>query len=164
MFQESINRNSLDLAKEFADIEGVCFDAENVRLEGVYNDELSAFRARKIWKSTLAANFLLEDKEDFKFAVQQLEERKKFVLRCDFLTACARHAFWRLINNQTPEAQYIIETAHIAVSQLRNDDFIFAPDLAPKTDEPTILRSTRYLERPHGKKTLKSWLKKLLRL
>ena len=32
-------------------------------------------------------------------------ESKYFVLNCYFTSACGRYAFWRLINNQAPEAE-----------------------------------------------------------
>ena len=113
--------------------EGVCFDSENIALEGIYCDELSAHRAKKVWCEVLETSFLLDNGHDFKMLKLPNLENSKFVLKCTFHTACGRYAFWRLINHQTPEAQYVIETAHIPACDSRQCDFISAPDLSPKT-------------------------------
>ncbi len=48
-------------------------------------------------------------------------------------------SFWRLTNQQAPEAQYEIETAHIPDSASRHSDFISAPDMQPLTEQPLVL-------------------------
>ena len=107
---------SKDLRAETAAI-GVCFDQDEATLEGVYQDELSTYRAKKVWTETLETNFLLESDYDFIFKIVTSLDDGKFVLKCNFNTACGRYAFWRLTRNQAPEAQHQIETAHIPQKQ-----------------------------------------------
>lgn len=118
---------------------GVFFDPEEATLEGTYLDELSAFRAKRVWTETLETNFLLQPTLDFSFKVESDVESRKFVLRCDFSTACGRYAFWRLTRNQAPEAQYLIETAHIPQCESRHEDMLVAPDLKPVRYSPLVL-------------------------
>ena len=119
---------------------GVCYDGDNVRLEGLYPDELSAWRAKRVWKSALESYFLLECENDIEFDVQSDPTGSCYKLLCDFKTACARYAFWRITNGQTPEAQYLIETAHIPDCDARKYDFLTAADLRPtQKNEPTML-------------------------
>ncbi len=112
-------------------VQGVCFDPDGISLQGLYGDELSLFRARRIWSETLERTFLLEKKRDFEFQINKDYDSNRFGLKCTFVSACGRYAFWRLTNNQAPEAQYEIETAHIPDSLSRHDDFVTAPDLRP---------------------------------
>jgi hypothetical protein len=109
---------------------GVCFDPEEAVLEGTYLDELSAYRARRVWTETFETNFLLEPNHDFIFRVLSSLEGRKFVLKCDFATACGRYAFWRLTRNQAPEAQYLIETAHIPQADSRREETLHTADLS----------------------------------
>ena len=120
-------------------ISQVFFDADTLALFGSYIDELSAWRAKKTWTVTLERLFLLNDSTDFKLTIQKLPESERYVLRCEFLSACARYAFWRLTNHQTPEAQYIIETAHIPDSIHHHQEFLSVPDMRPVHEEPLIL-------------------------
>ncbi len=129
MAQEQFGHQPIELTDEFQWSEGVSYDPEHITLEGTYTDQLSAYRARKVWQETLEGNFLLESEHDFTLKVCSHAVEHRYVLRCDFLTACARYAFWRLTNNQAPEAQYIIETAHIPNGELRQDDLLEVPDL-----------------------------------
>lgn len=92
---------------------GVWFDAERLSLEGVYLDEVTAYRARRRWIAAFEAHFLLELKFDFRLEVVCDPHRDHFALRCTFLSACGRYAFWRLTHNQAPEVQAILETAHL---------------------------------------------------
>jgi hypothetical protein len=92
---------------------GVWFDAERLSLEGVYLDEVTAYRARRRWIAAFEAHFLLELKFDFRMEVVCDPQRDHFALRCTFLSACGRYAFWRLTHNQAPEAQAALETAHL---------------------------------------------------
>lgn len=115
----------------------ICFDPENILLEGWYRDELSAYRAKKIWQETLAHYFLLESDDDFDLTVDKIGGAYR--LSCGFYSACARYAFWRITNDQAPEAQYIIETAHIPQTESFNQEHISAPDMKPITDDPLIL-------------------------
>ncbi|MGI6524765.1 MAG: hypothetical protein ACOX2O_05650 [Bdellovibrionota bacterium] len=130
-------------------IDGVSFDTENITLHGIYSDELSAYRAKKMWIETFEDIFLLEQNHDISLSIHR-EEDGRFLLLCEFLTACARYAFWRVTNNQAPEAQYSIETAHIPICDSRQDEILHAPDLrplhgssyntsSPRTRKPTTL-------------------------
>lgn len=130
-----------DLTEEISRAHSVCFDADKIRLEGKYADQLSAYRARKIWRETLLNYFLLEPEHDFTLHVDSDATTSIFTLNCDFTSACARYCFWRLTNDQTPEAQYLIETAHIPQSDSHREEFLCAPDLhAYHEEDPEILR------------------------
>ncbi|MCO6432283.1 MAG: hypothetical protein J5J00_15625 [Deltaproteobacteria bacterium] len=119
------------MTREISDFHGVRFDATRVCLTGTYADELSLFRAKRSWSEILEDNFLLEKNYDYEFTYHCDTERLNFILNCEFVTSCGRYAFWRLTNNQAPEAQYLIETAHIPNAELRHDEFLSAPDLEP---------------------------------
>lgn len=148
----TLGKEHIEITKGFDLPPGVVFDAEAIILEGTYEDELSLFRARKIWRGVLETNFLLDEGYDFRFGVLSKLSEGRFALTCRFLSACGRYAFWRLINHQAPEAQYLIETAHIPHCESRHDDMLSAPDLGP-----SILP-----ERAHSGSTLVSWLVDLL--
>lgn len=129
--QQGSNFSQLSELQDSYPIEGVYFDGENARLEGNYRDEISAYRAKKNWAQVLANYFLLETDGDIKIVVTQDSESGQYLLRCDFMSACARYAFWRLTNSQTPEAQYMIEIAHIPQCESHRDEFLRASDLKP---------------------------------
>ena len=133
---------------------GVCFDPEEAILEGVYIDELSAYRAKKGWVKALEVNFLLEDKHDFSIKVIAGTDSKRFQLKCEFESACGRYAFWRLTHNQAPEAQYVIETAHIPDSEKSRDALMGAPDLRSSQYAPSILEDHMWARRERGLRTI----------
>ncbi len=135
----------------------VMFDSDLVTLIGVYSDEISAHRARKLWMETFADSFLLESKSDYTIVVSR-DESGKFLLNCVFESACGRYAFWRLTNNQAPEAQYIIETAHIPLCDSHQEEIIHAPDLRSIHDEP----NTTMIARLKASTGLPSFLKSLV--
>lgn len=124
------------LEREVRFFSGVTFDAGNLTLNAEYPDELSAHRAKRVWRATLEQHFLLDVGIDFKLRVATVSESDRHILKCEFVSACARYALWRLTNNQAPEAQYIIETAHVPSCTSTFEDLITAPDLRP---EPSIL-------------------------
>jgi hypothetical protein len=99
----------------------VLFDLQGIQLEGVYGDELSAYRAKKTWMRALETSFLLDLNQDFSLTVSR-DEAGHFCVVCEFQSACGRYAFWRLTHNQAPEMQYIIKTAHIPQSELAKID------------------------------------------
>lgn len=99
---------------------GLWYDSDRLMLIGVYEDELTAYRARRGWIEALALNFLLEERHDFGIRVRPAYGGKRFKVRCDFLTACGRYAFWRLTNNQAPEVQFLLETSHLP--HIREDE------------------------------------------
>jgi hypothetical protein len=92
---------------------GLWYDAERLILEGAYLDEITAYRARRRWIQTFETNFLLEGDHDFRLKVVFEDESGRFFVRCSFLTACGRYAFWRLTHHQAPEVQFMLETAHL---------------------------------------------------
>lgn len=92
---------------------GLWYDSDRLVLSGVYLDEVTAYRARRRWIEALEKNFLLEDRHDFNIKVRAAHGGKHFKVRCNFLTACGRYAFWRLTNHQAPEVQFLLETAHL---------------------------------------------------
>lgn len=92
---------------------GLWYDADRLVLEGLYLDEITAYRARKRWIQTLESNFLLEEQHDFRIKVRAVHETGRYQVRCDFLSACGRYAFWRLTHHQAPEVQSMLETAHL---------------------------------------------------
>lgn len=118
--------------RETQQVARVSFDPHAVVLRGVYQDELSAHRARKVWRSTLSVNFLLDEGEDITLIVHSDLERGEFQLTCNFLSACARYSFWRLTNDQAPEAQYLIETAHIPFCESKYEELMGAHDLSER--------------------------------
>jgi hypothetical protein len=84
---------------------GLLFDADGVTLIARLKDELSAYRMRKTWKEVLAGYFLLEQERDYEMSIVCVPEHDYFVLNCFFISACGRYAFWRLMNDQAPEAE-----------------------------------------------------------
>ena len=138
MSQELSSTNQIDLALNLPSAEGVCYNPDTISLQGVYLDELSLFRAKKQWSDTLSTSFLLDLGRDFDFNIVRDYEGGKFVLGCQFMTACGRYAFWRLTNDQAPEAQYEVETAHIPDSPSHHDQFVSAPDMKSIHDSPLV--------------------------
>lgn len=90
---------------ELAKKSGLIFDAEGVTLIARCNDELSAYRAKKNWVLVLKSYFLLELERDYELSVLASPEHGYFTVSCFFISACGRYAFWRLINDQAPEAE-----------------------------------------------------------
>ncbi len=107
----------------------VTFDADSVVVTGRYIDELAAYRARRGWKEALSLVFLLED--DVDFTTDVVNDGEAFALHCVFHSACAKYAFWRLTHDQAPEAQYLIETAHIPCGESTAEQLMTAPELEP---------------------------------
>jgi len=160
MYDEAAKKGLIELSGEAAWRPGVCFDPLEITLEGSYVDELSAYRARRVWNSVLEDNFLLESDHDYVMKVSPGDEAGLFRLKCDFRTACGRYAFWRLTHNQAPEAQYLIETAHIPNSESRHGDFLEAPDLRSVYLSPSILDPLP--PRAKGAESRLRWLKAIV--
>jgi hypothetical protein len=85
--------------------EGLIYDADSVILAGKHADELSAHRARREWRSILSSFFLLDEGRDYELWVRSDASARYFVVHCCFVSACGRYAFWRLVNQQAPEAE-----------------------------------------------------------
>jgi hypothetical protein len=124
---------------------GLWYDPDKLVVEGVYHDEVSAYRARRRWIEALEHNFLLEEDHDFHIKVRKSRGGKLFRVRCDFVTACGRYAFWRLTHHQAPEVQLIMETAHLAHSPQGVGDSIYGGAMFGDDDE--MLLSIEQLER-----------------
>lgn len=105
----------------------VVFDLDSLTLVGRYGDELSAHRAKKAWLKTLQDCFLLDSDSDIRLKVSSNKDQHHYLLSCEFISACARYAFWRLTNNHVPEAAYLLETAHLPDSKYQT--LIAAPDM-----------------------------------
>lgn len=133
-----VESKPIELDREVLFFSGVTFDAGNLTLNGVYRDELSAHRAKRGWAAVLEQHFILDKGVDFKVSVDEVREDARYYLKCEFISACARYALWRLSNNQAPEAQYMIETAHIPFCEARLDDLLRAPDLRSKSESAVL--------------------------
>jgi hypothetical protein len=92
---------------------GLWYDPDRLIVEGIYCDEVTAYRARRRWIEALKVHFLLDDGLDFSLKVKLLRGNRHFKVQCNFLTACGRYAFWRLTHHQALEVQCILETAHL---------------------------------------------------
>jgi hypothetical protein len=164
MQQDVLSSSLIDLTREIRNPQGVSFDPEKISLTGTYTDQLSAYRAKKLWTEALEVNFLLDTGHDFVMSVESDIEDACFRLNCEFVTACGRYAFWRLTHNQAPEVQYLIETAHIPNSESRHQEFLAAPDLR-SVDDPSEPLIFRRLQRPSAGSGFGAWLRNaLLRL
>ncbi len=117
---------------------GLWYDPERLLIEGIYCDEVTAYRARRRWIEALKVHFLLEDGVDFSLKVRLLRGNHNFKVQCRFITACGRYAFWRLTHHQALEVQCILETAHLArtLCSVGVDAFADEADLA--LDEESI--------------------------
>jgi len=92
---------------------GLWYDPDRLIIEGVYCDEVTAYRARKRWIEALKMHFLLEEGLDFALRVKLLRGERHFKVQCSFISACGRYAFWRLTHHQALEVQCVLETAHL---------------------------------------------------
>lgn len=129
---------------------GLWYDAEKLILEGIYLDELSAYRARRSWIKTFEMNFLLEEIHDFKVRVVCDDEEGRYHVQCTFTSACGRYAFWRLTHHQAPEVQFTLETAHLPhVNSMR----FIEPTLESECDAlvPPSFVEVAVDEEPQGK-------------
>jgi hypothetical protein len=93
--------------------EGISFNPSDMRLIGIYADQLSAYRAKKVWINEFEEKFLLEFAYDYTLKVAADHQQKKYLIECEFLSSCGKYAFWRLIHNQALDVQEAIENAHL---------------------------------------------------
>lgn len=129
---ESFNIDLAAIRNTFPHGEGVAFDMSRMTLDGLYQNELDAYRAKRVWKQALSSLFILDPEHDFELSVHSDSSSDTFLLTCEFKTACGRYAFWRLTNNQAPEAQSIIEAAHrpeyrVSADPLLNEILVHRP-------------------------------------
>jgi hypothetical protein len=117
---------------------GLWYDAEKLILEGIYSDEMSAYRARRSWIKTFELNFLLEEAHDFRVKVGCDSDDGRYHVQCAFTSACGRYAFWRLTHHQAPEVQFSLETAHLPhLTTVRFTEAEIEPD--PEEVPPQVL-------------------------
>jgi hypothetical protein len=110
------------------------FDTEGVTLIARFSNELAAHRARKNWTSVLSRYFLLERGRDYEVSVISSPETGYNVLNCYFTSACGRYAFWRLINDQAPEAELKLCEA---TKSIKVDKSAMSQLFQPKPNTPT---------------------------
>jgi hypothetical protein len=151
-----------ELEQAFAEREipeglGLWYDSERLVLEGAYLDEITAYRARRRWIEALETNFLLEGSHDFSLKVEGDDSSRRFIIRCTFLSACGRYAFWRLTHHQAPEVQFLLETAHLPCASLfppRTESYLGdeSAELESQIFQPPVYREPRksILERMGG--------------
>jgi hypothetical protein len=119
---------------------GLWYDAEKLILEGIYLDEVSAYRARRSWIKTFEMNFLLEEIHDFKVKVVFESDEGRYHVQCTFTSACGRYAFWRLTHHQAPEVQFTLETAHLPhVTSLRFEEPSIESEIESVSSEEGIV-------------------------
>jgi hypothetical protein len=152
----------VELTKEIALLNHVSFDPQTASLEGLYSDEISAYRAKKVWIETLEHTFLLDNGHDFHITSTGSIASSEFKIECFFTTACGRYAFWRLTNNQAPEAQYGIETAHIPNAESLYSRILSAPDLDKKKKTAIFEIPEQFPDVTIQKTSVVNWLKTLL--
>jgi hypothetical protein len=135
---------------------GLWYDPDRLIIEGVYCDEVTAYRARRRWIEALKMHFLLEEGLDFALRVKLLRGERHFKVQCSFSSACGRYAFWRLTHHQALEVQCILETAHLPrpLCSLSVDTLIdeieLSSEMSPElheTTRPSIRRDERPWER-----------------
>lgn len=153
---EHASSQLIELTRRIASDTPVRFDPETSALAGVYADELAVYRAKRGWRAALETHFLLEAGHDFTIVVVADPESNRFLMRCEFVSACAKSAFWRITHQEAPEAQCLIETAHIPYSESHFEDLVATPDMTPLDHPEPFIPGWSLVSRP-------SWLERLWR-
>ena len=111
------------------------YDTESISIVAVFSDEMSAYRGRRGWNEILRTHFLLENMHDFELHIERSPDQdlEMFQLRCEFLSACGRYAFWRLINHQAPEAEGKLIRSGYPDSEITEN----SPSVGILTSDPT---------------------------
>jgi predicted dithiol-disulfide oxidoreductase (DUF899 family) len=99
---------------------GLGYDLATERLVRAPGDQLSTYRARKGWSVILASYFLLEPVRDYEMTISHDAEAGVFTLSVVFTSACGRYAYWRLFNQQAPEAAEKLRRAGVPSTNLQN--------------------------------------------
>jgi hypothetical protein len=141
----------------------VRFDPETSALAGVYTDELAVHRAKRGWRNVLEANFILEMGHDFSIDIVKDPASNRYLMRCEFTSACGKSAFWRITNHQAPETQCIIETAHIPISDSLFEELVAAPDMRPLEDPQPFIPGWREVRRTSRLERVLARLRRLTR-
>lgn len=137
MAQKQLKNDDSRAEVEIPYFEGVCFDPDTYTIHGNYNDEVSAHRAKKCWLEAFNQHFNIEKDSDLHIFVEP-SNCGSFLLNCRFASASAKYAFWKCTNNQAPEVQYVLETAHIPICDSRYDELLTAPDLRSIFELPMV--------------------------
>ena len=124
------------------------FDAEAVTLTGHYLDELGAYRARREWMDILNSFFLLEKDRDYEMEVVYSESDDLYFLDCVFVSACGRYAFWRLINNQAPEAENRLGSLSASSDTASFLSNLFRSPVGNKKSDPWVISAPNSDETP----------------
>lgn len=144
---EHANLQLIELSRKIGLDSPVRFDPETNALAGVYTDELSVHRAKRGWREVLEEHFILEFGHDFTLEIVEDPNTRRYLMRCEFVSACGKSAFWRITNHQAPETQCIIETAHIPISDSLFEALVAAPDMRPLEAEEPIIPGWREVQR-----------------
>jgi hypothetical protein len=94
--------------------DGLVYKPDHSSFEGTYPDELCVQRVKKTWCTILETDFLLIPRTDFVLKKEFDPTSARYHMSCSFTSACGRYAFWRLLNEQAPEVQFLLETAHMS--------------------------------------------------
>ena len=137
MAQEQLKNINSRTEVEIRYFEGVCFDPDTYTIHGNYSDEVSAHRAKKCWLDILNQQFDIEKDSDLVVFIEP-SNCGSFLLNCRFSSASAKYAFWKCTNNQAPEVQYVLETAHIPICDSRYEELLQAPDLRSIFELPMV--------------------------
>jgi len=135
---ERAGSQPIELTRRITGDSPVRFDPETFALAGCYSDELAVYRARRGWREALEHHFVLEKDQDFTLEILPDTSLERFYIRCEFVSASGRSAFWRIIHHEAPEAQCLIETAHIPLTDSNFEALLAAPDMQP-IDQPEPL-------------------------
>lgn len=180
MFQTEIEESST--INNLTTSRGLWYDAERLILEGFYGDEVTAFRAKKRWIEVLESNFLLERGIDFSVVVAdepssvtgvsggRMRESSDgradycYSVRCDFLSACGRYAFWRITHHQAPQVQYLLESAHLAKPSLVRVDPLPLPEDGWSSPVSKLDLRTIELKEEPAERSWPKWLRSQGRL
>lgn len=103
------------------------FYLDDIAMSASYPDELSAHRARKVWRDILIRVYLLEDESDYRLEV--VKDADKFALVCDFISSCGHYAFWRLSHKQASHVEEELCLAHLPTVNSSPEEFSLNVDL-----------------------------------
>lgn len=79
------------------------YKLEDFMIYRVFRDEVSAYRARRLWPRIFGEHMLLDVGRDYRIRVMRADNGWAAV--CECTSACGRYAFTRLANAQAPECE-----------------------------------------------------------
>jgi len=160
---EQASSQLIELSRRIGLDSPVRFDPETSALAGVYTDELAVHRAKRGWCQVLESHFVLERGQDFTLEIVEDPNTRRYLMRCEFVSACGKSAFWRITNHQAPETQCIIETAHIPISDSLFEALVAAPDMRPLEPEEPFIPGWREVQRTSRFERLAARFRRLVR-